>query len=213
MMVIGITGGIGSGKSTAAEYLVSLGFACVDADQIGRDITAAGSPVLDVLNREFGPEGKFGNGSIILSREETSGKNVLNRKALADVVFGDEKARKHFDSIIHEKILRIIEEQIERLKHEDSVRGILLDAPLMYEAGCDSMCDVVILVTANMDTRIKRVIERDNTTEDDVRSRIASQMSDSSKAALADFVVDNSASLQELQKKLDDILAEIDKNS
>ena len=206
MIVLGITGGIGSGKTTAAGYLRSLGFACVDADQIGRELTAEGSPLLEILDREFGPDGKYGRGIAILRDSSIEGIKILDRKALASVVFSDEKARARFDEIIHSRMLRIIREQIEELRKKENIRGILLDAPLMYEAGCDTMCDHVILVTAPVELRIERVMKRDGSTREDVVRRINSQMSDEEKARLADFVVDNSGDTDELCRKLDEIV-------
>lgn len=209
MIVLGITGGIGSGKTTAAGYLRSLGFACVDVDQIGRELTAEGSPLLEILDREFGPDGKYGRGIAILRDSSIEGIKILDRKALASVVFSDEKARARFNEIIHSRMLRIIREQIEELRKKENIRGILLDAPLMYEAGCDTMCDRVILVTAPVEIRIERVMKRDGTTREDVVSRIKSQMSDEEKARLADFVVDNSGDTDELCRKLDEIVEEL----
>lgn len=211
MIVLGITGGIGSGKTTAAGYLRSLGFACVDVDQIGRELTAEGSPLLEILDREFGPDGKYGRGIAILRDSSIEGIKILDRKALASVVFSDEKARARFNEIIHSRMLRIIREQIEELRKKENIRGILLDAPLMYEAGCDTMCDRVILVTAPVEIRIERVMKRDGTTREDVVSRIKSQMSDEEKARLADFVVDNSGDTNELCRKLDEIVEGLSK--
>lgn len=211
MIVLGITGGIGSGKTTAAGYLRSLGFACVDVDQIGRELTAEGSPLLEILDREFGPDGKYGRGIAILRDSSIEGIKILDRKALASVVFSDEKARARFNEIIHSRMLRIIRKQIEELRKKENIRGILLDAPLMYEAGCDTMCDHVILVTAPVELRIERVMKRDGTTREDVVSRIKSQMSDEEKARLADFVVDNSGDTDELCRKLDEIVEGLSK--
>lgn len=211
MIVLGITGGIGSGKTTAAGYLRSLGFACVDVDQIGRELTAEGSPLLEILDREFGPDGKYGRGIAILRDSSIEGIKILDRKALASVVFSDEKARARFNEIIHSRMLRIIREQIEELRKKENIRGILLDAPLMYEAGCDTMCDRVILVTAPVELRIERVMKRDGSTREDVVRRINSQMSDEEKARLADFVVDNSGDTDELCRKLDEIVEGLSK--
>lgn len=211
MMVLGITGGIGSGKTTAAGYLESLGFACVDADQIGRELTADGSPLLEILDREFGPDGKYGSGTAILKEGSSDGIKVLDRKALASVVFSDVEAKAHFDGIIHSIMLRIIRERIRQLKSREDIKGILLDAPLMYEAGCDTMCDHVILVTAPVELRIERVMKRDGSTREDVVRRINSQMSDDEKARLADFVVDNSGDTNELCSKLDEIVEGLSK--
>lgn len=202
MKVLGITGGIGSGKSTAADYLVSLGFACIDADQIGRDLTADGKPVLSVLRDEFGG----------VSYDENAPGNglVLDRKALASIVFTDPEKRRRFDSIIHAEIISEIDRLIAEYRSDYGLRGVLLDAPLMFEAGIDNRCDAVILVTADTDIRIARVVERDGTTEEDVKNRIASQMSDEEKKKLADFVVDNSGTQTQLYAQLDGIINILD---
>ena len=199
-MVIGITGGIGTGKTTATEYLISKGFAHVDADQIGRDLTADGQPILEIIGREFGCVNKscvFGNGL------------VLDRKALADVVFKNEENRERFDEIIHTEMKVIIDKQIAEFKGAvtaGAFRGILLDAPLLFESEINDRCDVVILITANMDERIERVIYRDDTDEEAVRDRIDNQMNDDEKAKPADFVIDNSGEPEDMFAELDNIL-------
>ncbi|MGN0702361.1 MAG: dephospho-CoA kinase [Lentihominibacter sp.] len=213
MIVLGITGGIGSGKTTAAGYLKSRGFACVDADQIGRELTADGSPLLETIDRDFGPGGKYGTGIAVIRKDSKRGVNALDRKALASVVFSDGAAKAHFDEMIHSRMLRIIREKIAEFRGRGDIRGILLDAPLMYEAGCDSMCDAVILITAPMDLRIERVMARDGTTREDVVSRINSQMSDEEKAQLADFVVDNSGDSLDMYRKLDEIVEDYSKET
>ena len=199
-MVIGITGGIGTGKTTATEYLISKGFAHVDADQIGRDLTADGQPILEIIGREFGCVNKscvFGNGL------------VLDRKALADVVFKNEENRERFDEIIHTEMKVIIDKQIAEFKGAvtaGAFRGILLDAPLLFESEINDRCDVVILITANMDERIERVIYLDDTDEEAVRDRIDNQMNDDEKAKPADFVIDNSGEPEDMFAELDNIL-------
>ena len=196
MMVIGITGGIGTGKSTAAEYLIEKGFALIDADQIGRDLTAEGEPLLEKIREEFGcvsDTGSIGNGL------------VLDRRAMADLVFGDSEVKERYDKLVHGEIIAAIDAEIAKFKRSD-VRGILLDAPLLFEANINDRCDVVILVTADMDERIDRVIERDDAEEDEVRDRISSQMTDEDKARYADFVVDNSGEPEDMFRQLDDIL-------
>lgn len=198
MKVIGITGGIGSGKSTVTDYLVSLGFEAVDADQIGRDLTADGQPVLEKLRDEFGA---------VESVADAPGNGlVLDRKALAAIVFSDKATRERFDKIIHGEIIKTIDKTISDLKLRTDIRGILLDAPLLFEAGLDNRCDSIVLVTADMDIRIERVVKRDGTTAEDVRNRIANQMSDEEKSAMSDFVISNTGSLQELYSQVDNII-------
>ena len=195
MMVIGITGGIGSGKSTASEYLIDQGFVSIDADQIGRDLTAEGQPLLEKIGERFGcvsQTGTIGNGL------------VLDRKAMADLVFGDSKVKKQFDELVHGEIIAVIDAKIAELSKTDA-RGILLDAPLLFEAHIDDRCDKVILVTADIDKRIERVCMRDGSEPDAIRARISNQMSDEEKAERSDFVVDNSGGLEDLYRQLDHV--------
>lgn len=196
MIVIGITGGIGTGKSTAAEYLIEKGFALIDADQIGRDLTAEGEPILERIGEQFGcvsHDGEKGNGL------------VLDRKAMAEKVFGDSEVKEQFDQLMHKEIIDVIDRRIAEIKETD-VRGILLDAPLLFEANINDRCDVVILITADMDERIDRVSLRDDADEEDIIDRINNQMSDEEKAKYADFVVDNSGEPEDMFAQLDDII-------
>lgn len=206
--VVGLTGGIGTGKSTASEYLKSKGFAHIDADQIGRDITADGSPMLPVLNSIFGPEGEFGVEGIDILRE----KGSLDRKALASIVFTDMDKKLKLDEVMFKAIIAETERLVEVYSHEDPV-GILIDAPLLFEAGLDKKCDLILLIVADMDVRIHRVCARDGATEQEVRNRINSQMSDEEKIERSDVIVDNSGSLEQLQEQLEDFFSKFSKNS
>ena len=196
MMVIGITGGIGTGKSTASNYLVEKGFALIDADQIGRNLTADGQPLLKKIGEQFGcvsRVGDVGNGL------------VLDRRAMADLVFNNSEIKEKYDELIHSEIIALIDEKIAELKQTDA-RGILLDAPLLFEANINDRCDVVILITADMDQRIDRVSRRDDTDEEEIRDRIDNQMSDEEKAEFSDFIVDNSREPEDMFRQLEDIM-------
>ena len=196
MIVIGITGGIGTGKSTAADYLEDKGFALIDADQIGRDLTADGQPLLEKIKEQFGcvsSGGTAGNGL------------VLDRRAMAALIFGDAEIKEQYDELVHAEIISVIDSNIRELKQSDA-RGILLDAPLLFEANINDRCDVVILITADMDERIDRVSMRDDADEDDIRDRIDNQMGDEDKAERSDFVVDNSGEPEDMFRQLDDII-------
>ena len=196
MMVIGITGGIGFGKSTAAEYLLDQGFVSIDADQIGRDLTAEGQPLLEIIEEQFG----------CVSHEGTAGNGlVLDRKAMAKLVFRDSDIKEQYDELVQGEIIAVIDAEIERLSKTDA-RGILIDAPLLFEANINDRCDVVILITADMDERIDRVSERDDADEEEIRDRISNQMSDEAKAEFSDFVVDNSGEPEDMFRQLDDII-------
>lgn len=201
MRIIGLTGGIGTGKSTAASYLQSKGYAVIDADQIGRDMTADGSPMIDRINTLFGPSGPYGRPGY----EILSAPGKLDRKAMADLVFGDEDTRNIYNEIMFGAIISAIQDSICDYDLEGR-EGVLIDAPLLFESGANELCDKVILITADLEKRIERVALRDGMSREDIVSRINSQMSDEEKAKLADFVVDNSGSVGELEKNLDQIL-------
>lgn len=200
MKVIGLTGGIGTGKSTASEYLIDKGFVHIDADKIGAAITADGSPVLKVLDEVFGPNGEMGvPGTDILNSEGN-----LDRKALASVVFVSEEKTQKLNSIMFEKIIDDIKALIEKYEREGE-KYVLIDAPLLFEAGADSLCDKVIVITAEKDIRIRRVCDRDGATPDEVCSRIDRQLGDSEKVMKADYLVDNSFDRDHLFKQLEEI--------
>lgn len=206
--VVGLTGGIGTGKSTAAEYLKKKGFAHIDADQIGRDITADGSPMLPVLDSIFGPMGEFGVEGVDILREDGS----LDRKALASIVFTDMDKKLKLDEVMFKAIIAKTERLVE-LYSEDAPVGILIDAPLLFEAGLDKKCDLVLLIVADMDVRIHRVCARDGATEQEVRNRINSQMSDEEKMERSHVIVDNSGSFEELEEQLEKFFSKFSKNS
>ena len=206
--VVGLTGGIGTGKSTAAEYLKKKGFAHIDADQIGRDITADGSPMLPVLDSIFGPTGEYGVEGFDILREDGS----LDRKALASIVFTDMKKKLKLDEVMFKAIIAETKRLVEVYSQDDPV-GILIDAPLLFEAGLDKECDLVLLIVADMDVRIHRVCARDGATEQEVRNRINSQMSDEEKILRSHVVVDNSGTLKELEKQLEEFFSKFSKNS
>ena len=196
MIVIGITGGIGTGKTTASDYLEEQGFAVIDADQIGRELTADGQPILAEIRDRFGcvtDGGAEGNGL------------VLDRKAMADLVFNNKEIKEEYDQLIHAEIIEEIDREIEELIKTD-VKGILLDAPLLFEANINDRCDVVILITADMDERIGRVSLRDDADEEDIQDRINNQFSDDEKARSSDFIVDNSGEPEDMYRQLDDII-------
>ena len=214
MLIIGLTGGIGTGKSTAAEYFIEKGFAHIDADYIGHQITADGMPIVDTLNEVFGPGTEYNKENIPILLEP--GK--LDRKAMARVAFTNEEANEKFDEIMFAAIIEEIERQIVELKEESKEMeadgetgypGIIIDAPLLFESGANELCDFVILITADMEERIMRVTLRDKATRKEIQNRIDSQMDDEMKERLADYVIDNSDSVDELYERLDELMESI----
>jgi dephospho-CoA kinase len=197
--VIGLTGGIGTGKSTAAKYLVSKGFAHVDADLIGHEITVKGSPMLPVLGSIFGPGGEHGDGSTEIIGEGGD----LDRKALAGLVFSDPTRKAKLDEVMFAAIIEEVDAQIGEYRDKGDKKGILLDAPLLFESGLDSRCDLIMVMVADEDVRIKRVCARDGATEEEVRARIRNQLDDNTKIKQSQVVIDNSEGEEQLYERLD----------
>lgn len=194
MRIIGLTGGIGTGKSTASDYLRKQGFAIIDADSVSREIVEPGTPLLEELTRHFGDN---------IRREDGS----LDRKGLGAIVFADPKKRELLDRLTHGPILREIEARARALKKRGG-RGIIVDAPLLFETGLEEKCDQVWLITAEEALRIARVCARDGLTPEEVSARIGSQMEEGEKKKRADRVIDNSSSREALLRQLAGLLAE-----
>ena len=195
MEIIGLTGGIGTGKSTVSNFLREQNFAIVDADLISREVVEPGKPLLKELEEAFGTE---------IINEDGS----LNRKGLAAIVFNDVEQRKLMDSIMHKEILAEMRRCMENYQEQGTHQGIIIDAPLLFEIGLEKWCDQVWLVTADMDIRIQRVCARDNAVPEEVEARIRNQMSDDEKKKLSDEILDNSGTLENLHIQITELLKE-----
>jgi len=191
-MKIGITGGIGSGKSTVTDYLTDQGYPVVDADDIARQIVRKGSPVLSQLAEALGGE--------ILTPE-----GELDRALTAEMVFGDPDKKQILNDIMWKAIGEVMDGEIASLEDE-GYPVIFVDAPLLFEAGMQENLDAVWMVYADEDIRIERVMERDDVGADQVRARMAAQMSDEEKMELADEVLDNNGTREELTEQIDRLL-------
>jgi dephospho-CoA kinase len=174
--VIGITGSFGSGKSTVAEMFKDCGARIIDADAIVHQLLRPGSAVSRRICAVFGPQVIAQDGSVERSR-------------LASVVFKNARLVRLLNSIVHPQVKRIIKRQIQ------GMRGmIVVDAPLLLEAGVDSLVDYVVVVKAPLSAQIARLKKRHHYTIADIRLRIKAQMPLAEKIARADFIIDNSAS-------------------
>lgn len=189
MSVIGLTGGIGTGKSTVSRYLEKKGFEIIDADQIGKDIVEPGSPLLDRLSEAFGAE-------FVVD-------GVLQRKKLGAYVFESAERKAKLDEIMMGTIISIIKDRA-----SSCIGNCIIDAPLLYEVGLDSECDKVFVVDADMEVRIQRVMARDGISRQEIIDRINNQMGAAEKAARADVVLDNSGDKEELYRQIDRAIEE-----
>lgn len=188
MKVIGVTGGIGSGKSTIAKILFDLGASIIDADKIAREITAKGQPIMEEI------VGYFGTG---VQDEE----GELDRKKLSEIVFADSKKLKVLNSITHKYIADKIKDELNKLE-EAKAKIVVLDAPLPVENGFLDVVDESWVVVANRDIRIKRIMERSNITAEEALARIKMQKSDEEYLKIADEVINNDGSVEELEKSI-----------
>jgi len=188
---IGLTGGIGSGKSTASALLAGHGAVVVDADRVAREVVEPGMPGLAAVVEAFG-------------RQVLTPDGALNRPALAAVVFADPEARRTLDSIVH-PLVRARGRELESAAPPGSV--VVHDVPLLVETGQASSYDLVLVVLADRETRVARLVQRGLTAED-ARARIAVQATDEQRCAVADVVLDNSGTPEQLAEQVDRFWAE-----
>jgi len=188
---IGLTGGIGSGKSTVSALLAERGAVIVDADRIAREVVEPGTPGLAAVVAAFG-DGVVGP------------DGGLDRAALAAVVFADAEARARLDGIVH-PLVRARAAEVVAAAPPDAV--LVHDIPLLVETGQAGRYELVLVVQADLDTRVARLVQR-GMTEDDARARIAAQATDEQRAAVADVVLDNSGTREELAAQVDRFWAE-----
>ncbi len=190
MKIIGLTGGIGSGKSTASAYMKEKGCEIIDADIIARQMTAKGAPALKEIREAFGDGFFLEDGS-------------LNRKALGDLVFSDREKLAFLQRIVTEKVIEAIEKELLSLRKKGFSGIAVIDAPLLFECGMEDIADENWLVSADLEKRIERVSRRDNLSRGQVISRINCQMSQEEKEKYSRCILDNSGTEGELFCQID----------
>lgn len=188
-MILGLTGGIASGKSTASEYFMSKGIPVIDADKIAREVVLPGKPALQKLEETFGPD--------ILKED-----GQLNRLALAGFLFSSKEDRQLINDIMQPYIRESIEEAASRLVSDDQPL-IVVDIPLLYEQNYQEMVDLVMVIAVDEDTQMQRLIARDQLTTDQAKKRILSQMPIAAKKLAADIVIDNEGTREEMYRQID----------
>ena len=193
MIIVGLTGGIGSGKSTVSEYLREKGCKIIDADEISRAVTGEGGPALEPILMEFGA-GVF----------TEDGK--LDRQKMSELVFSDANKRKKLEDIVVTMVINEFHAQIEHLRMKNHRGIVVFDAPLLFEFGLQQFVDETWYVTASLETRVARVVKRDGTTREKVMERIESQMPSYEKEQLADYTINNSFDLKWLYGQVDRLL-------
>jgi len=187
---IGITGGIGSGKSEVTDYLREKGYPVIDADEVAREAAMPGEPAMLSLREEIGDEIFLEDGT-------------LNRQELAKIMFTDSMTLMTVNEIFHGDIKERIEAHVNE-QHDAQV--IFISVPLLFESDAEWMADETWLVTADEDLRLRRVMGRDGMTEEEVRARMSSQMPEEEKRGRADVVIENNGTKKELRTFIDGLL-------
>ena len=197
MLKIAITGGAGSGKSTVARMFRELGAEVLDADAAAREAVAVGTPAWQELRRLFGEEYFHPDGS-------------LNRPKVAQLVFADPEARKILNDLVHPRVAAALRRRLKEMEHQDASL-VLVDVPLLFEAGLESAYDRVIVVYVDPEDQVRRLQDRDGRGSEEIAGLLSAQWPLADKAARADFVVDNRGPLAETGAQVQEIWAELQK--
>ena len=191
MRVIGLTGGIGTGKTVVSQILRELGAEVIEADRVGHEAYQPGTEAWQAVVREFGQDVLQPSGEI-------------DRKRLGAVVFGDPKALELLNAIMHPRIYRMVEERLAKLRVQ-GVRAAVVEAAILIEAGWTPLVDEVWVVTAEEEEVIRRLQGRTALSEEQVRSRMRSQMSSAERVAHADVVIENKRDLADLRDQIESV--------
>jgi dephospho-CoA kinase len=188
VLLVGLTGGIGSGKSTVARLLERRGAAVIDADQLAREAVAKGTPGFERVVDAFGPE-------VVMAAGD------LDRSALAARIFSDPAQKATLEAIVHPEVARRFGELVDAYRATDRI--VVYVTPLLVELGSASAFDVVVIVTASPHLRVSRVASDRGLSPDEIRGRMAVQATDEQRMEFADVLIDNDGSLADLEPQVD----------
>ena len=188
MISVGLTGGIGCGKSTVAGMFASLGAVTVNSDDIGRTLMQPGGVVYDRIVSGFGSEVVDSNGQ-------------LDRAKLADIVFHNLEKLKHLNAIVHAPVLREIDRQMQLTRWKDPNAVILVESAVLFEAGQNRRFDKMVVVWCRPDQQVERYVAKSRISVEDIQRRMAAQMPGEEKKRLADYVIDTSGSIEDSERQ------------
>jgi dephospho-CoA kinase len=188
VLLVGLTGGIGSGKSTVARLLERRGAAVIDADQLARDAVARGTPGFDRVVEAFGKDVVAPDGD-------------LDRSALAARIFSDPVQKAAMEAIVHPEVARRFSDRVDTFRGTDRI--VVYVTPLLVELGLAPAFDVVVVIMASPHLRVSRVASDRGLSPDEVRGRLAVQATDEQRAEVADVLIDNDGSLTDLEPQVD----------
>jgi len=189
MLKLGITGGIGCGKSEVCRLLEQNGIPIIHADLVAREMMETHAEIKSQIKQAFGDEVYLPNGR-------------LDRKRLAEIIFSDEQAKLGINQIVHPQVIEYQKKELEKLEQSGTYKFAGVEAALIFEAGVEQQFDVIIAVAASEETVIQRLMKRDGLSKEEIIKRIGSQMPLSEKIKRADIVIHNDGSLDELNHEV-----------
>jgi dephospho-CoA kinase len=200
MLIVGLTGGVASGKTTVSHVLEEEGAYIIDADQMGRELVRPHTPAWKEIVRAFGKD---------ILREDGS----IHRKKLAEKVFADPGQRKLLNQILHPRIRKEMERRAKAIGQKDPEAVVVIDAPLLVELGEHRKMDKLIVVTSTQTQQLERLRKRDGISREGALRISSSQMPVEDKVKLADFVIRNEGSFQEMREKTREVFQELKKRA
>lgn len=196
MIVIGITGQSGAGKSIASDVFRDRGIRIIDADKTAREVVLPGTETYTKIKKEFGEQYFNTDGT-------------LNRKKLGELVFSDSNKLSKLNSITHPAIYSIIEKAILEENAKGNSKAIVIDAPLLKQIELDKLCDIIIVVTSDIENRIKRIMNRDDITYENTRNRMLIQEAESYYIENATKIFNNDGTIEDLYKEINKYVDEL----
>ncbi len=194
MLLVGVTGGIGAGKSTVSRLLGEHGAVVIDADELARDAVDVGSEGFDRVVQAFG-------------RQILTPEGEIDRAGLGRIVFADAERRRSLEAIVHPEVARLFVEAVDPYRHTNTV--VVYALPLLVERGLWDAFDVVVVVVAAVDRRVARVMEDRGLDPGEIRARIAAQVGDDERAAVADVILDNDGDPEHLERQVDRLWSDL----
>jgi len=188
ILTVGITGGIGAGKTTVCKIFEELGAKVIYADELAKEIMENDESLKKKIKKIFGEKSYIG------------GK--LNRKFIADIIFSSDEKRKLLESIVHPAVIKRILSDLKKNADEGKYNFVIVEAALIFESGFDKELDYVLVVDADDEIKIKRIMERDKCSKEEVLKRMRAQLDSKIKRELADMVIINDGDIDELRKKV-----------
>lgn len=195
-LLVGLTGGIGSGKSLAARFFKELGAHIIDADKLSRDLVRPGQPALREIIEIFGEDIIDSDGN-------------LNRGELAKIIFKDVKKKAALELILHPKIIKMEQEEYARISNSDPSAIVIIEAALLIESGNYKNVDKVIVIQTSEEQQVARILARSNVSQDQAIARIKNQMRLEEKNKFADFLLENMSTPEDLKKNVHELYKKI----